>query len=126
MDYLGDNNLLCQNQFGFRPKNQTSHVVHSMLNYITEKATENKVTIATFIDLSKAFDCLQYEQLFGKMTALGFTENTLQWFKSYLTGRRQITDVEGTISEELDNNLGVPQGSILGCLLYTSPSPRDS
>ena len=118
MDYLGDNNLLCQNQFGFRPKNQTSHVVHSMLNYITEKSTENKVTIATFIDLSKAFDCLQYEQLFSKMSSLGFTENTLQWFKSYLTGRRQITDVDGTISDELYNNLGVPQGSILGPILF--------
>ena len=78
LNYLNENNLLCSHQFGFRPKNQTTHVVHSMLNYISENAINNKVTIATFIDLSKAFDCLQYDQLFGKMKALGFTETTLQ------------------------------------------------
>ena len=118
MKYLADNVLLCNNQFGFREKNQTSHVVHSMINHIAENATNGKVTIATFIDLSKAFDCLQYPQLFSKMKALGFTESTLNWFKSYLSDRKQITDVDGTASTEQKVNLGVPQGSILGPILF--------
>ena len=89
-----------------------------MINHIAENAINGKVTIATFIDLSKAFDCLQYPQLFRKMAALGFTEATLNWFKSYLSDRKQITDVDGTTSTEQKVNLGVPQGSILGPILF--------
>ena len=64
MTYLSINKLLCPDQFGFRPQNQTTHVVHKMMNYISKKSIDNEVTIATFIDLSKAFDCLQYDKLF--------------------------------------------------------------
>ena len=52
------------------------------------------------------------------MTALGFSEATVNWFKSYLSDRKQITDVDGTTSTEQKVNLGVPQGSILGPILF--------
>ena len=67
MAYLKKYNLLCSQQYGFRSKNQTSHVVHSMLNSVAENMTEGSCTIASFIDLNKAFDCLQYKKLFTKM-----------------------------------------------------------
>ena len=118
MFYLNKNQLLCEDQFGFRRKNQTSHVLQSMLKSVVESSRKNEVTIATFIDLSKAFDCLQYPQLFTKMELLGFTERTINWFKSYLSGRKQCTDFMGTLSPELGVNLGVPQGSILGPILF--------
>ena len=107
MFYLNKNQLLCKDQFGFRRRNQTSHVLQSMLNSIVESSRKNEVTIGTFIDLSKAFDCLQYSQLFNKMESLGFTEGTLKWFKSYLSDRKQCTDFMGTMSPELDVKLGV-------------------
>ena len=116
--YLDKSRLLCDHQHGFRSRNQTTHVVQNLLNTITENSTQDKVTIATYIDLSKAFDCLQYNQLFVKMKALGFQDRTLNWFKSYLTDRTQCVDLEGTISQEKPVQLGVPQGSILGPILF--------
>ena len=70
--YLDDYNLLCDQQFGFRPKNQTTHVVQHMMNVITDASVKDRVTIATYIDLSKAFDCLQYDKYFKKWSAWDF------------------------------------------------------
>ena len=58
---------MCNDQYGFRSKSGTTHVGQNFLNVITEASIDNKVTIATFIDLSKAFDCLQYDKLFCKL-----------------------------------------------------------
>ena len=95
----------------------TSHVVQSMLYTIYRQSTNNKVTVATYID-KKAFDCLQYKQLFTKMTALGFTKRTLNWFKSELSKRVKNREIKGKLSNHLDVELGVPEGSILGPVLF--------
>ena len=89
-----------------------------MLNFITDRAAEKKTTVATYIDLSKAFDCLQYDKLFHKLSVLGFDDQTVNWFKNYLSERKQVIDLEGTISTYEDMQLGVPQGSILGPILF--------
>ena len=80
-----------------------------------KRQVKDRVTIATNINLSKAFDCLQYDKLFQKMVSLGFQSNTLNWF---ITGRRQCVDIDGEQSKWLDVKLGVPQGSILGPILF--------
>ena len=115
---LGVNKLLCPTQFGFRPKNQTSHVVHKLLNDLTENSVKNEITIATYLDLSKAFDCLQYDKLFYKLEKLGLEPEPLRGFKRYLTGRKQCVDIKGTQLDWLDVKLGVLQGSILGPILF--------
>ena len=116
--FLDRYQILCQSQYGFRPKNQTTHVVHNMMNYITQHSIQNKVCIATYIDLSKAFDCLQYENLFKKLECIGLATETIDWFKDYLSGRKQQVDIDGKTSDWLDVKLGVPQGSILGPILF--------
>ena len=84
----------------------------------TENSVKNEITIATYLDLSKAFDCLQYDKLFYKLEKIGLEPEPLRWFKSYLTGRKQCVDIEGTQSDWLDVKLGVPKGSILGPILF--------
>ena len=118
MNYLQTYNILCSSQYGFRPKCQTSHVVHDMLNTISNNSMKNQCTIATFIDLSKAFDSLQYNRLFKKMEYMGFTKESTNWFRNYLTDRQQCVEVKDTLSDWNAVKLGVPQVSILGPILF--------
>ena len=79
MIYLETNQLLCASPFGFCRGSQTTHVVQSMPNIITKHTIDNTVTVVMYyIDLSKAFDCLQYDHLFTKKTLLVFTEKNLE------------------------------------------------
>ena len=89
-----------------------------MMNYISEKSIDNQVTIATFLDLSKAFDRLQYDKLYKKLEYLGISGIELAWFKDKLCKRKQFVDLEGNQSEWIYVELGVPQRSILGPILF--------
>ena len=110
--------FFCKTQYGFRAKSPTTHVIQKMLNYVNEHAAKGQPIIATFIDLSKAFNGLQYDKLYGKMLYLGFAKETINWFKSYLSNRTQVAEVNGKVLGQEDMLLGVPQGSILGPTLF--------
>ena len=118
MHFFDVSKILCDTKYGFRYKSQTTHVVQNMLNFMAENAANSQPIIANFIDLSKAFDCLQYDKLFCKIKSLGFQPRTISWFVDYLTNRKQVSDLNGTVSEMKDMLLGVPQGSILGPILF--------
>ena len=79
---------------------------------------ENNKTIAVFLDLSKAFDCVNHAILIEKLKHYGVSNLALEWIKSYLINRRYITSINGSTSNEVVTNIGVPQGSILGPLLF--------
>ena len=78
----------------------------------------NKVVGAVLMDLSKAFDCIPHELLVAKLSAYGFEKNTLKFFLSYLKGRKQATNIKGNLSPFMDILAGVPQGSILGPVIF--------
>ena len=76
------------------------------------------MTGSVFIDLSKAFDSVNHNILLEKLKKLNISASVMQWFKSYLSERSQSVKIEGNISKALQLNVGVPQGSILGPLLF--------
>ena len=115
---LVKNKLLSQFQSGFRPSHSTSTALLDFSDYILKNIDEGNLTGAVFLDLSKAFDMIDHSLLKGKLTALGVRGGALAWFDNYLSGRTQSVSVNRTYSDTSDILLGVPQGSVLGTLLF--------
>ena len=116
--YLESNNLLHPNQYGFRKKCSTEHAILHLTDRIISEMDQCKTPITFFLDLSKAFDTLDTEILIKKLKYYGVMDTSLKWFESYLTNRKQYVEYNNTKSTILDINTGVPQGSILGPLLF--------
>jgi hypothetical protein len=110
-------NFLTKFQFGFRRKNETGHCLLSFLNNIYQNK-KHKFHVALFIDLRKAFDTVSHEILLNKLKYYGIHGTALKWFEDYLSNRSQATSVEDDISAFEIILCGVPQGSILGPLLF--------
>ena len=90
-----------------------------MMDSWIEGVESGQLTGACLLDMSSAFDVVNHELLLKKLACYGFSEHIILWIKSYLSERRQCVSIGGCISKFLDVNSGVPQGSILGPLLYT-------
>ena len=116
--FLESNNLLCQEQFGFRKSHSTLHPLVHFLNKISEAKNLNKHSIAIFCDLRKAFDTVDHKILLKKLYNLGVRGIELKWFENYLANRKQFVQLNGKTSTLLSILIGVPQGSILGPLLF--------
>ena len=117
---MNSNNLLTENQSGFRPGDSTTNQLLFMINEIHE-AFENPKSLevrAVFLDMSKAFDKVWHEGLLFKLKQNGISDNLLNLFKSYLEHRRQKVVLNGFASEPAQIESGVPQGSVLGPLLF--------
>ena len=117
--YLEENNLLSDCQFGFRRKSSTEHAVTYFSDFIKTSMDKGKLTGAVFVDLRKAFDTIDHATLIAKLQIYGVHGKELTWFESYLFNRQQFVSFQGTCSEKQSIRCGVPQGSILGPLLFT-------
>jgi hypothetical protein len=105
-------------QFGFRKNHSTSLALTHLVNKITTAIDRKEVTAGVFLDLSKAFDTLNHEILLAKLQHYGINGLTLKWIKSYLMGRKQFVQIKESRSSEQTIVCGIPQGSILGPLLF--------
>ena len=117
-NYLNDNNLLFRKQFGFRKGHSTDHALIKLIDSIYDSFNQNKYTLGVFIDLSKAFDTVDHNILIDKLNSCGIKNNSLKWFSSYLSNRKQFIQTGAIKTSSLDIICGVPQGSILGSLLF--------
>ena len=117
-EYLSKNNLLYKNQYGFRKKHSTELAAMEVSIKIFENLDKKKLPLAIFLDFSKAFDTIDHEILLYKLSHYGIKNTALAWFKSYLSNRTQFVQYKDIASGELQITTGVPQGSILGPLLF--------
>ncbi|NQX84229.1 MAG: reverse transcriptase family protein, partial [Mycoplasmataceae bacterium] len=119
-NYLNTSDLFYLHQYAFRDAHNTMHPLIHFIDKIYKSFTEKvpKAVLSIFLDLKKAFDTVNHDILLKKLEYYGIQgcENT--WFQNYLSGRTQFVDINGVASNPLDISCGVPQGSILGPILF--------
>ena len=117
-DFLIKHNCIYDLQFGFREKHSTTHALLNLTENIRNALDKNEFSVGVFIDLQKAFDTVDHKILLEKLFYYGIRGTANQWFKSYLENRWQFVTINGYNSDEVIMNIGVPQGSVLGPLLF--------
>lgn len=117
-DFLNINGFFYRHQYGFRKGSGTVTATMELLDKIYKSIDKGEVVSALLIDLSKAFDCVDHLRLIYKLNRAGIRGPILSLLTSYLRNRKQFVSIDGKSSEMRSIQMGVPQGSILGPLLF--------
>lgn len=118
LNFLNKTKFLYPRQYGFRQRSGTHTATYELLDKILMDMDKNKVVSALFLDIKKAFDCVDHALLLHKLSCAGIRGLALQLIESYLKNRKQCVVVGKSRSDLQDIDLGVPQGSVLGPLLF--------
>lgn len=118
IDYFEHNEILCPNQMGFRKGRSTTGAISKLVTDLNLSYNNNEYSVAVYIDFSKAFDSISPNILLHKLKIYGIDDNLLKWLKNYFTDRSQVVRIDNTYSNSLNTSYGVPQGSILGPLMF--------
>ena len=116
--FLDKNNILTKHQFGFRKSHSTELAITSIQDTLLKNLDDGKLTCTVFLDLAKAFDSVDHSILLKKLEKYGIRGTPLQLLKSYLTNRQHLTKLNDIESDLKVLDVGVPQGSILGPILF--------
>ena len=116
--YFVDNNYFSKTQYGFRKQHSTEYAILEITNRILSEFDNGNSVLAIYLDLSKAFDTLNHEILLAKLKHYGIKNISLNWFHSCLKDRMHYTQIDNYRSETAKLSIGVPQGTILGPLLF--------
>ena len=118
-NYLLDNNMLSPQQYGFRSNHLTELAALNLVDELTYKLDRGIIPMNIYIDLSKAFDTLVHEILISKLEHYGVKGEAINLIRSYLHQRQQLVEFNGCLSDMRYIETGVPQGSVLGPLLFS-------
>ena len=116
--YLNDSNLITTEQHGFRNNHSCETALHEIFSKMNEIRSKRLIGIFLFIDFKKAFDTVDSNILLQKLKYYRFNDTAIDLIKNYFTDRTQIVKIDQDVSKEMPLRLGVPQGSILGPLLF--------
>ena len=119
MTHLISNNLLSPSQSAYLPKHSTQTALHYIIDTCMQNIDKGFINLVCCLDLSKGFDVLNHDLLLHKLSKYYITHHSIKWFKSYLSNRYQFVTLEQTRKSSLiKNTTGVPQGTVLGPLLF--------
>ena len=118
MTYLGNHDLICKNQSGFRPKHSCETALINIVEKWLKAMNEGKLVGVIMVDFRKAFDLVDHHILLRKLKAYQLNASSMSWFQSYLNDRKQQVQIDNNFSNFEAITCGVPQGSILGPLLF--------
>ena len=116
--HLDIHNLLCNEQYGFRPKRSTSTAIFNFIKNIIDEINNRKIVGTIYLDFSKAFDSINHTRLIYKLKDMGIPKKLLLWITNYLKNRKIRTKLNNKLSTTSDLICGVPQGSVLGPTLF--------
>jgi hypothetical protein len=118
INHLELHNLLYTYQYGFLRNRSTEHNLTQVINHISLTNNDGNFSIGVLLDLKKAFDVCEHNILLAKLTKYGISGLALEWFKSYLSGRKQIFDISNNFSTPQNLDISNIQGSLLGPTLF--------
>ena len=116
--FMLDNKILFKSQYGFQKNKSTEHALLDIHSKIIDAFENKEIPCCIFLDFAKAFDTVNHSILINKLNHYGIRGNSLKWLESYLSNRTQCVQIGNQLSEKMTINCGVPQGSVLGPLLF--------
>ena len=118
LGFLDKNELLCDTQYGFRPGRSCEQALLNANNHILDALSKKQIALLLLIDFSKAFDVVEHSILLHKLQHYGIRGPALNWLETYLSERKQFVSIDSVNSSLKPIKYGVPQGSVLGPLLF--------
>ena len=117
-NHFQEKKLFYNSQYGFRQKHSTEFAALELVDRVTQEMDSMNTPVSIFLDLSKAFDTLDHNILLTKLDYYGIKGNAHKLINNYLTNRKQFVEIDNIKSNSLTLTTGVPQGSVLGPLLF--------